>query len=114
MSKPIPEEKLAEWEALERAAAPGPWEVEPCNRCDALHMDRHVQPGPCPLTRRDAGMPELAFMSASRDAMPALITEVRRLREIAKAAALEAARRLEATYDRAMAERAEERKAAKP
>lgn len=68
-------------EAMAKAATPGPWgDFGNCNLCDELHLGGCHAPS--------ATTEDLAFCSRARADVPALVAEVRRLRELVKAAEL--------------------------
>lgn len=77
------EEQLAKLERLANAATPGPWETNE-DWTHEIHASGrgiligNVPRGPEPYGR--AG--DAAFIAASRSAVPALVAEVRRLREL--------------------------------
>lgn len=79
------EDRLREIEARANAATPGPWRVQDgCYLCGSLHVNG-ITPEDCPADSPDcegdvATDVDLAFMSAAREDMPALVAEVRRLR----------------------------------
>jgi hypothetical protein len=68
------DEELDRLEALAKAATQGPWTVDDHESAEHVHG-----PGPVPaataIRHEDA-----AFIAASRDAVPRLVAEVRRLR----------------------------------
>ena len=82
MTQPLPEEELARLEALEKAATPGPW-----------HRIWYGDLGPGGGAYRDTDLPwpkeketiyfdaaEEDLICASRNALPAILSELRRLR----------------------------------
>ena len=74
------EEQLGQLEALADAATPGPWAVD--NDTDKRAMIATREAGPIAgMFRRDAD-----FAAASREAVPALVAEVRRLRALVREA----------------------------
>lgn len=87
----ISEKKLSEWEALVKAATPGPWEVR---RNAGNHWGMREVFGPMlrilgftvatDVTLELAGQIEsdCDFIAASRTAVPELIREVRRMNDI--------------------------------
>ena len=71
------EQQLADLDALAAAATPGPWEAaHQYAECWSLHGPEAN--GPDMMPKGDA-----AFIAAARTAVPALVAEVRRLREVA-------------------------------
>lgn len=76
----IPKSKLEEWKKLADSATPGPWEVYN----GGWHLGIEAADGSIASVEHcDAfdGKPSAAFIAASREAVPALIEEVERLRE---------------------------------
>ena len=107
MTKPLTDARLAEMEALASDATPGPWK---CGRYKLAGDPAFEVVGPSSENRRlivqtvvgDARCPEhtlqeqanAQFVAASREAVPALIAEVRRLRETLEAIAKETGEQL--------------------
>lgn len=91
--EPITDAELGEWKALADAAAPGPWVVvgnperDDCFVGMAWHAidDEH---GYWELDSTVLTPDNVAFIAASRSAMPRLLAEVERLREKCKYADL--------------------------
>lgn len=86
----ITEEQLAELERLEREALPGPWRTgrHPDPSCDVAYVLPHGMPGEEAATiYLDDSERHAAFIVAARNALPALIQEVRRLRAVVDACA---------------------------
>ncbi|MGY5764959.1 hypothetical protein ACXET9_07160 [Brachybacterium sp. DNPG3] len=74
----ITSENLDEWEALADNATRGPWGVnEAGDQLNGAYFDH------CCMRRDDQERADMAFAAASREAVPALIAEVRRLRDAA-------------------------------
>ncbi len=75
---PITEEQLAAWEAVERAATAGPWDVS-----SPLYFPHPVihslAPGGIGLAAANV-QADGVFIATARTAVPALLAEVRRLR----------------------------------
>ena len=80
MTPPITEEQLAELERVEREATPGPWrhKVYTWNVAEVVRLDHD---GDEINITTWLGRDDAAFIAASREALPALIQEVRRLRD---------------------------------
>lgn len=87
------DEKLTELEALAAEATRGPWEptvsyvecTEPCNAPGYWCADVPAHAFPGPLSEHTPSMKAQAdsnFIAAARDAVPALVAEVRRLRTL--------------------------------
>lgn len=84
----IDETELARLEALAQAATPGPWApTAVCDdddhwyACSPEHAFAEDDPA-CDSGKRHPGaLADAAFIAAARDAVPALVAEVRRLRE---------------------------------
>lgn len=86
----ITDEQLAEWERLATAATPGPWRWWTSNSFRRLSSDADMKDGGvlCAVVQHSDGHPDVfcseadrAFIAAARTAVPALIEELRRLRE---------------------------------
>lgn len=82
LPSPIPDDLLAAWEQTCQQATPGPWDYHwdgNLNRCGTLTLRGKPPPRtyvlPNTLPHGDA-----AFIAEAREAMPALLAEVRRLR----------------------------------
>ena len=77
---------LAKLEALEKAATPGPWEVE--GRRDAWIAAPHPKLGSVPIVVPHVMQvaDDLDFIAEARNAFPELVREVRELSGIAEAA----------------------------
>lgn len=73
---PITDEQLAEWEALAEGATEGPWHVD-----DVLGWSIDGASGQYVAEVSGRHDPNAEFIAASREAVPALVAEVRRLRE---------------------------------
>ena len=74
----VREADLAEWERLAAAATPGPWRQDPGGRAGARFDDVLADGSNIAEWIEPA---DAAFIAASRTALPALVAEVRRLRE---------------------------------
>lgn len=88
--------QIDQWRALAEAATPGPWKLhlvddttiisnnglDICTTCDSAEVERHDSYN-IEYERMEA---DAAFIAASREAVPALIAEVERLREALGAA----------------------------
>ena len=79
------EQDLAAIEALANAATPGPWRHQTAANADAPDDYGAVKVGGT-LLIDDAPDADCAFVCAARDAVPALVAEVRRLRGLVEAA----------------------------
>ena len=80
----IPEEKLKEWERLAAEATPGPWEAVDEEPWVALYVANKGEDADGVWLAdfsRYRNNANAKFCAASREAIPALIEEVRRLRE---------------------------------
>lgn len=98
MREAITKEKLVEWQRLATAATTGPWHVEPLTGRDSHLANVLTKPGGAELLEY-CPPADAEFCVAARDAVPALIEEVRLL-----AAAVTKARELRAEYHRCGAE----------
>ena len=77
----LTEEQLAEWEQLANEATPGPYNIGLPGGPAGPFWSAMNQMGnvvACQITSAE----NAAFLQASREAVPALIAEVRRLREV--------------------------------
>ena len=85
-------------EALEKAATPGPWEVE--GRGDAWIAAPHPKLGSVPIVVPHVMQvaDDLDFIAEARNAFPELVREVRELRGIAEAAREQRAKVLAAPW----------------
>ena len=72
----IPDETLAQWQALADAATPGPWEADDTSVGVGNWWVAHVEEHDGPVTAEA----DAAFIAASRDAVPQLLDEVAELR----------------------------------
>lgn len=81
------DEQLAEWERLAAAATPGPWEAIPTVDADFATIKTRGKLGWMQYHEYDPGIDatDAAFVAAAREAVPALVAEVRRLREALRA-----------------------------
>ena len=102
----ITTKQLDEWEALAKAATDGPWEVYDVSEVDVEGADSENPDNVSAIARgiqTAAGIglnkgedyelfdeADADFISASREAVPALIAEVRRMLPVVEAARLEA------------------------
>ena len=90
------EADLARWEALADQATPGPWTArhrdssnptqDPAR--DGEHLGWHLDPLAVPDRGQIVRGADAAFLAESRTAVPALVAEVRRLRQVLEIAAL--------------------------
>lgn len=76
-------DELNRLEALANAATPGPWRHQTAANADAPDDHGAVKAGGA-LLIDDAPDVDCAFVCAARDAVPALVAEVRRLRAALK------------------------------
>ena len=84
------EADLARWEALADQATPGPWTArhrdssnptqDPAR--DGEHLGWHLDPLAVPDRGQIVRGADAAFLAESRTAVPALVAEVRRLRDV--------------------------------
>lgn len=82
----VTEEQLAEWERLTEAATEGPWDVMTREQWEEGFP--FCADGTNPYTFPvDIDAPDAAFIAAAREAVPALVAEVRRLRALLEDAA---------------------------
>jgi len=83
MREPVTEEQLAKWEQLAEAATRGPWHVEPLTGRDSHLSNVLTKPGGAELLEY-CPPPDAEFCAAAREAVPALIEEVKRQRAAAE------------------------------
>ena len=73
------DKRLAELRALSEAATPGPWAVD-IQTPDLAANIGNAEKGVCAVTK-EGGHGDIAFIAASRTAIPELLDEIQELRE---------------------------------